>query len=112
MSIYLSHASQPLGRVLSVTGSQAQVRLAVAGSDVRATVGKFLGIRAGEALVVGVITKIALDATAHGEFATGALDMLGEIKDGDNGRLLPARRHRISDDRRRRRASSRSASCG
>ena len=73
----------PLGRVLSVTGSQAQVRLAVADNDVRATVGKFLGIRAGEALVVGVITKIALDA--NGEFATGALDMLGEIKDGDKG---------------------------
>jgi uncharacterized protein len=78
-----AQAAGPLGRVLSVTGSQAQVRLAVADSDVRATVGKFLGIRAGEALVVGVITKIALDA--NGEFATGALDMLGEIKDGDKG---------------------------
>ena len=69
----------PLGRVLSVSGSQAQVRLAVADSDVRATVGKFLGIRAGEALVVGVITKIALDP--NGEFATGALDMVGWPED-------------------------------
>src|SRR4029077_9317753 len=41
-------AADPLGRVLSVTGSQAQVRLAV-DADVRATVGKFLGIRAGDA---------------------------------------------------------------
>ena len=90
-------AAGPLGRVLSVTGSQAQVRLAV-DNDVRATVGKFLGIRAGVALVIGVITKIALDQ--NGEFATGALDMLGEIKDAGRGRLLPARRHRLSDDRR------------
>jgi len=48
-----------LGRVLSVTGSQAQVRLAL-DNDMRATVGKFLGIRAGCAIVVGVVTKIAL----------------------------------------------------
>jgi DNA helicase HerA-like ATPase len=73
----------PLGRVLSVTGSQAQVRLAVGDNDVRATVGKFLGIRADAALVVGVITKIALDP--DGKSATGALDMLGEIKDGERG---------------------------
>src|SRR4051794_3292186 len=75
----------PLGRVLSVTGSQAQVRLAVDG-DERTTVGKFLGIRAGAAIVVGVITKIALDA--NGEFATGALDMLGEIKHGERGEFF------------------------
>jgi DNA helicase HerA-like ATPase len=74
-----------LGRVLSVTGSQAQVRLAL-DNDARPTVGKFLGIGAGAALVVGVITKIALDANS--EFATGALDMLGEIKDGARGRFF------------------------
>src|SRR5205823_2027001 len=35
------------GRVLSVSGAQAQVRFPVGGADdVRATVGKFLGIRA------------------------------------------------------------------
>src|SRR3954464_5926557 len=75
------HAA-PLGRVLSVTGSQAQVRLC-GDSDMRATVGKFLGIHAGAAMVIGVITKIALDA--NGESATGALDMLGEIKGGERG---------------------------
>src|SRR4051794_21385768 len=78
------HAA-PLGRVLSVTGSQAQVRLAVEG-DERTTVGKFPGIRAGAAIVVGVITKIALDA--NGESATGALDMLGEIKHGEGGEFF------------------------
>src|SRR5437763_11740846 len=73
-----------LGCVLSVTGSQAQVRLAVGADDTRATVGKFLGIRAGCALVIGVITKIAVEP-GKDDFATGALDMLGEIKDRDSG---------------------------
>jgi hypothetical protein len=50
----------------------------------RATVGKFLGIRAGTALVVGVITKIAVEP-GKDDFAIGALDMLGEIKDRDTG---------------------------
>ena len=77
-----------LGRVLSVTGAQAQVRLAVAGSDARATVGKFLGIRAGDALVIGVITKIAVEPGTRDDHATGALDMLGEIKTNDRGALF------------------------
>jgi len=48
--------------VLSVTGSTAQVRFPVGGADdMRATVGKFLGIRAEKALVIGVITKIAVE---------------------------------------------------
>jgi DNA helicase HerA-like ATPase len=70
--------------VLSVTGSQAQVRLAVGADDSRATVGKFLGIRAGTALVIGVITKIAVEP-GKDDFAIGALDMLGEIKERDSG---------------------------
>src|SRR5256714_14547283 len=79
------------GRVLSVTGAQAQVRFPVGGAeDRRATVGKFPGIRAEGALVIGAITKIAVEPKAgHGlareEFAIGALDMLGEIKGNDSG---------------------------
>jgi DNA helicase HerA-like ATPase len=77
-------APRALGSVLSVTGSQAHVRMAVAGlpgaDDVRATVGKFLGIRTGTSLIVGVITKIAVDP-GPGTHATAQLDMLGEIKD-------------------------------
>ena len=81
----------PPGRVLSVTGSQSQVRLTVGGSDdMRATVGKFLGIRAGAALVVGVITKIAVEPprgdARDAEFAVGALDMLGEVKTNEHGK--------------------------
>ena len=78
-----------LGRVLSVSGSQAQVRLAVGSSDERATVGKFLGIHAGNALVVGVITKIAVDPARgdarEAEFATAQVDLLGEIKNNERG---------------------------
>jgi DNA helicase HerA-like ATPase len=78
-----------LGRVLSVSGSQAQVRLAVGASEERATVGKFLGIHAGPTLVVGVITKIAVDPARgdapEAEFATAQVDLLGEIKNNDRG---------------------------
>jgi uncharacterized protein len=81
--------ASPLGRVLSVSGSQAQVRLAVAASDVRATVGKFLGIDAGAAIVVGVITKIDAERQVReGELATCALDMLGEIKEDERRRTF------------------------
>src|SRR5262249_5872043 len=81
-------AGQPLGRVLSVSGAQASVRLSVDpsnGTDVaRATVGKFLGIRTGQSLVIGVITKICIDPPANGaqaRHATGQVDLLGEIKE-------------------------------
>jgi len=79
----------PLGRVRSVSGSQAQVRLAVAAQDARATVGKFLGIRAGETVVVGVITKVVADTQGReGELATAAVDMLGEIKTAERGKFF------------------------
>jgi DNA helicase HerA-like ATPase len=78
-------ARKPLGGVLSVTGSQAQVRVnatALPGADdMRATVGKFLGIRTGASLIVGVITRIAVDPPGGPNApSTAQLDMLGEIK--------------------------------
>ena len=87
----MDHISQgaALGRVLSVTGSQAQVRLAVGAQDLRATVGKFLGIDAGNAVVIGVITKIGAQAQSReGELAVAAVDMLGEIKRGERGEFF------------------------
>src|SRR3954447_21895435 len=78
---------QPLGRVLSVDGSQATVRLdgidrAHASTDMQATVGKFLGIRTGASLLVGVITKIATPSpnAELGDRAVGHVDLLGEIR--------------------------------
>ena len=56
-------------------------------TTLRATVGKFLGISAGAAIVVGVITKIDAERQAReGELATCALDMLGEIKNDERQR--------------------------
>ena len=84
----IENEMRPLGRVLSVSGAQAQVRLAVSAQEARATVGKFLGIRASETIVIGVITKIVAEAknlegsAREGELATGTLDMLGEIRRG------------------------------
>src|SRR3954463_9918825 len=84
----LSLAAQPLGRVVSVCGSQATVGFSTAplqdSNEGRATVGKFLGIRTGGSLLVGVITNVAVESPAlakeHGCHSTAALDLVGEIK--------------------------------
>lgn len=84
----LSVAAGPaIGQVISVRGSQVTVGLSkVPGRDqvsVRATVGKFLGIRTGESLLVGVITKVLVEALLskeHGWHSTADVDLVGEIK--------------------------------
>ena len=57
-------AGEALGYVVSVRGSQASVGLpaaSVAGGDqTRATVGKFLGVHTGKALLIGVITDVSI----------------------------------------------------
>jgi len=81
----------PLGRVLSVRGSQAKVEFpAVSAFDLeeaRVTVGKFVGITAGQSLLVGVVTDVALTTEvveAGASFAAAAhLDIVGEIVDHD-----------------------------
>ena len=88
----------PLGRVLSVRGSQAKVEFPTVSAfdleEARVTVGKFVGIRAGKSLLLGVVTDVALttDAIAgDGKFAAAAhLDIVGEILDHDT----PAARFR------------------
>jgi uncharacterized protein len=80
--------AEPLGWVLSVNGSQASVRLQAPEraqvGDARVSVGKFLGIRTDQSLVIGVLTKISaeIDAmgTPHGDHATGQLDLVGELR--------------------------------
>jgi DNA helicase HerA-like ATPase len=88
--------AEPLGWVLSATGSHATVRLQAPGGmraseDARVTVGKFLGIRTQEALVIGVLTKISVEVDAmgapHGEYATGHLDLVGELRNGKDDAL-------------------------
>ena len=79
---------QPIGHVVSVRGSQATVGFLTSplddGNKARPTVGKFLGIRAGESLLIGVITNVSIETPAtakeQGYNSTADLDLVGEIK--------------------------------
>jgi DNA helicase HerA-like ATPase len=81
-------AGQPIGHVVSVRGSQATVGLLNPPlqdwNNLRSTVGKFLGIRAGESLLIGVITNVSIETPALakelGCHSTADLDLVGEIK--------------------------------
>src|SRR5262245_18236114 len=81
-------AGQPIGHVVSVRGSQATVGLLNSPlqdwDKVRSTVGKFLGIRAGNSLLIGVITNVSIETPALakelGCHSTADLDLVGEIK--------------------------------
>ena len=60
-------AREPLGRVISVTGSQARIGLTGVrnmGAESRVTVGKFLGVRCGRSLLIGMITEVFAQAPA------------------------------------------------
>src|SRR5437667_4768826 len=80
-------ATQPLGRLLSVNGSQAGIGLLapVPNLDgVRATVGKFVGIQCGQSRLIGVITDVSIQKLAvareQGYAASAQVDLMGEIK--------------------------------
>lgn len=69
----------PLGRLITVSGSQAIARFASA-ADL--TVGSFVGIRTADSLAVGTLSDISVEksaATQHGVEAIGRIDLLGEI---------------------------------
>jgi DNA helicase HerA-like ATPase len=78
---------QPIGRVLAVNGSQASIGLVPAQpgatDEARATVGKFLTIRSGTSLLIGMITEVSVEvpmgARDKGFCATAKLDLMGEI---------------------------------
>ena len=81
-------AAELRGHVLSVHGSQASVGLLATSldgvEDRAATVGKFLGIRRGKTLLIGMITDVSVETPAiareQGYRATARIDMMGEIK--------------------------------
>ena len=83
----------PLARVISVSGSQALVQFSgqMAGGEegtADVSVGTFLGISNGRSLVIGALCDISLDKAADGTFsayATGRVDLLGEIVPDDGG---------------------------
>ena len=85
-------AAKPLGRILSVNGSQAGIGLLAPVpnlDDVRATVGKFVGIRCGQSRLIGVITDVSIQKLAvareQGYAASAQVDMMGEIKTSATG---------------------------
>jgi len=80
-----------VGRVISVRGSQASVGLppaaAHAPEETRATVGKFLGVRAGKSLLIGLIADVSLRAEPllqnQEQVAVAQVDLIGEIRDNE-----------------------------
>ena len=87
-------AAAPIGRVISVRGSQASVGLPAPhprfSDDTRATVGKFLGIDIGKAILIGVVTDVFIEWIPAGNeqdcHATAHLDLVGKMKDGRTAR--------------------------
>jgi hypothetical protein len=78
----IPHA-QPLGRVLSVRGSRANVGLPAEceqAPEARPTVGKFLGVRAGKSLVIGLIANVSTGTGTKRGLALARLDLIGEIR--------------------------------
>jgi DNA helicase HerA-like ATPase len=83
----------PLGRVVSVGGSQVVVQFsfdmsAGRGADSEVTVGTFLGIWNGRSLVIGALCDISLEKYTEGERitpATGRIDLLGELVRDERG---------------------------
>ena len=87
----LPRTAEPLGRVIGVRGSQANIGLPAGSSqdseESRVTVGKFIGIRSGKSLLIGVVTDVSLQtqplAREQGYAASAQLDVLGEIQEHD-----------------------------
>jgi uncharacterized protein len=88
-------AGEPIGRVLSIHGSQAGVGLFVGipptdaneRDESPATVGKFLGIRRGRSTLVGLVSDVSMEvpvlAREFGYRASASVDLMGEIIDGN-----------------------------
>src|SRR5579871_1084095 len=77
--------SGPLGRVHAVSGSRASIGLLGAGGLHRsgATVGKFVKIHTGSALLIGVITDLSVEVASRepGFCGTARVDLTGEISE-------------------------------
>lgn len=81
-----------LGHVISVHGSQAGVGFPAPSpqqpEEARATVGKFLGIISGNAMLVGIVTDIHVSGSQQGKpMATAKVDLIGEIRQAASGRF-------------------------
>jgi len=75
----------PLGRLITVSGSQAIARFA---SAAELTVGSFVGIRTADSLAVGTLCDISFErssGTDNDVGAIGHIDLLGEIAAAQSG---------------------------
>ena len=107
-------AGRTCGRILSVSGSQASVGLPLESIDpvreASITVGKFLRIQRAKSLLVGMVTEVTRRTSSAAAREQGYPRHRAPRHDGRDQAarrrqgLLPARRHRLSDDRRSRRA--------
>src|SRR5206468_3486300 len=87
-------AGRTCGRIISVSGSQASVGLPLESIDpvreASITVGKFLRIQRAKSLLIGMVTEVTQDITnaarEQGYRAAARLDMMGEIRQGDDGK--------------------------
>jgi len=83
-----SIAAEKLPRVLSVNGAQTSVGLTKSYldhlEDLPPTVGRFLGVRRGTSLLIGMISEVSMErpsvARDSGFYAIARLDLVGEIK--------------------------------
>ncbi len=83
---------ESIGRVAAVNGSQSTVELAAmrpAGGE-NPTVGKFMGLLSGKAVIIGLVTEIGeqLFPSAGGNPSfrkVAKLDLIGELRAGDTG---------------------------
>ncbi len=83
---------ESIGRVAGVNGSQSTVELAAtrAPGGENPTVGKFMGLLSGKAVIIGLVTEIGeqLFPSAGGNPAfrkVAKIDLIGELRAGDTG---------------------------
>jgi riboflavin synthase alpha subunit len=101
-----------LGRVVSISGAQAVVRLAdeawspAGAADV--SVGGYIAIRTRGSLVIGVMS----DMTCDGDLVSGHVDMLGEIIGARPALIAPSMAFRGIPRSATPRCGSASANCG
>ena len=88
-----STQAAPLGRVISVRGSQARIGILSNGpatlSSMRATVGQFFGIRTSTTTIVAMITEVTREEvlTPDNYIANASVDLLGEISSGPSAKF-------------------------
>ncbi|MGH6789973.1 MAG: ATP-binding protein [Pseudolabrys sp.] len=83
----------PIGRIVAINGSEATIGLTSArtanGDTDHVTVGKFIGLLSGISIIIGLVTAIEEEAQLVAGNQTyrqvARLDLVGEIRAGENG---------------------------